>query len=54
MFWNKKKRGFILIYTLLVGTICVVISFYILTLQCMRINNNKFIINYIRDTSNLK
>lgn len=54
MFWNKKREGVILIYILLIGTILITISFYILTLQQMRFNNNKFIIKYIENSSNIK
>lgn len=47
MFWNKRRKGYIIIYTLLISSICLVISTYLFTVEQMKLKNNKLLINSI-------
>ncbi|BDR64591.1 hypothetical protein K144313037_14100 [Clostridium tetani] len=42
MFLFKRKKGYIVLYTLIVGLILVTISTYLFSLEAMRLSNNNY------------
>lgn len=47
MSWRKKKEGFIITYTFFVGLLCLMISFYLLSIEYTIYKNNYSLLKYI-------
>lgn len=42
MFYSKRRKGYIVLYVLIVGLILVTISTYLFSLEAMRLLNNNY------------